>query len=86
MATVTLNNLWNFIQSMSLSASNELWLAEKLHESAVSKKRLDKEKAEETLNRLCGAWGDNADTEAMEKAIRECNSSDYERSIVSFDD
>lgn len=31
MATVTLNNLWNFIQSMSLSANNELWLAEKLH-------------------------------------------------------
>ena len=86
MATVTLNNLWNFIQSMSLSANNELWLAEKLHESAVNKKRQDKNEAEETLNRLCGAWKDDEDTEAMEKAIRECKSSTYERKIASFDD
>ncbi len=34
MASITLNNLWNFIESMSLSANNELWLAEKLHESS----------------------------------------------------
>lgn len=39
MISITLNNLWKFIQSMSLSASNELWLAEKLHESAIKKQQ-----------------------------------------------
>ena len=42
MASITLNNLWNFIQSMSLSANNELWLAEKLHESALKKQQKNK--------------------------------------------
>lgn len=42
MASITLNNLWNFIQSMSLSANNELWLAEKLHESALKKQQANK--------------------------------------------
>ncbi len=42
MASITLNNLWNFIQSMSLSANNELWLAEKLHESAQKKQQANK--------------------------------------------
>lgn len=52
MATITLKNLWNFIQSMSLSANNELWLAEKLHESAIKKQQVAQNKkynaAEET--------------------------------------
>ncbi len=44
MISITLNNLWKFIQSMSLSASNELWLAEKLHESAIKKQQATQNK------------------------------------------
>ncbi len=36
MATISINSLWSFIQSMSLSANNEQWLADKLHESALT--------------------------------------------------
>ena len=32
-ATVTLDNLWAYLQSLSLSDSNKEWLAEKLIES-----------------------------------------------------
>lgn len=33
MGTVSVNSLWNFIQSLSLSANERDWLAGKLHES-----------------------------------------------------
>ena len=53
MASITLNNLWNFIQSMSLSANNELWLAEKLHESALKKQQANKAyNIEEAISRV----------------------------------
>ena len=32
MNAVSLNNLWNYIQGLSLTASNRKWLAEKLIE------------------------------------------------------
>lgn len=37
MTALTINKLWSFIQSLSLTASNERWLAERLLESANSK-------------------------------------------------
>lgn len=37
MTTLALNKLWGFLQSLSLTASNERWLAERLLESAKAK-------------------------------------------------
>ncbi len=37
MTTLSINRLWNFLQSLSLTASNERWLAERLLESANAK-------------------------------------------------
>lgn len=37
MTTLAINKLWNFLQSLSLTASNERWLAERLLESANAK-------------------------------------------------
>ena len=36
MTTVALNNLWNYLQGLSLTASNRKWLAEKLIEPQSS--------------------------------------------------
>jgi|GEM_PF-1748247 len=38
MTTLALNSLWNYIQSLSLSASNKKWLAERLLESNAANK------------------------------------------------
>ena len=39
MNTISLNNLWSYLQGLSLSASNQRWLGEKLIEaSKVAKK------------------------------------------------
>ncbi|MBR3522585.1 MAG: hypothetical protein IKN75_08745 [Prevotella sp.] len=34
MNAVSLNNLWNYLQGLSLSASNQRWLGERLIEAA----------------------------------------------------
>ena len=37
MTTLAINKLWSFLQSLSMTASNERWLAERLLESANAK-------------------------------------------------
>ena len=39
MTTLAINKLWNFLQSLSLTANNERWLAERLLESANAKSK-----------------------------------------------
>lgn len=34
MNAISMNNLWNYLQGLSLSASNQRWLAERLLENA----------------------------------------------------
>lgn len=85
MATISINSLWSFIQSMALSANNEQWLADKLHESALTKQKAEKSHDLATLNKLFGAW-DNPDGELMEQAIRDARKTNYTRENVSFDD
>lgn len=36
MNTISMNNLWNYLQGLSLTASNRKWLAEKLIEPQSS--------------------------------------------------
>lgn len=85
MATLSVNNIWGFLQSLSLSASNEQWLADKLHASAVAKEKNEKNMKAAALEQIFGAWEDNADTERMVSAIKEGRKSDYIREFVSFD-
>lgn len=85
MATISINSLWSFIQSMSLSANNEQWLADKLHESALTKQKAEKNQDLDTLNKLFGAW-DNSDGELIEQAILDGRKANYAREIASFDD
>lgn len=75
MATLTVNNLWAFLQSLSLTASNEQWLAEKLYESAAKKRNTEDAAKVQILDNLFGAWDNSADTDAMEKTILESRNS-----------
>ncbi|MBQ1761050.1 MAG: hypothetical protein II541_04105 [Prevotella sp.] len=44
MNTVSMDNLWNYIKGLSLSASNQRWLASHLIESAENMEKEGKEK------------------------------------------
>ena len=48
MNAISLNNLWSYLQGLSLSASNQRWLAERLIEAATAAKG---KSASTTLNR-----------------------------------
>ena len=46
MTTLAIYKLWSFLQSLSLTASNERWLAERLLESAHAKSVTNEKKKE----------------------------------------
>ncbi len=48
MTTLAINKLWNFIQSLSMTANNERWLAERLLESANEKSKVEEKGASTT--------------------------------------
>ena len=45
MTTVAMNNLWNYIQGLSLSAKNQAWLAARLTEASKQSKPKTKKKS-----------------------------------------
>ena len=44
MTAVGMNNLWNYIQGLSLSAKNQAWLAARLTEASLQQKTKNKKK------------------------------------------
>ena len=69
MSTIALNNLWHYIQSLSLSNSNKDWLADKLIKSK-SATMTDETQREELLYSMFGAWADDPEADVIEDAIK----------------
>ena len=85
MTTIALNNLWRYLQGLSLSASNQRWLGERLIEASAKNGAVTEEdKKLKMLNSLFGAWS-GSDGENMELVIKEGRNAGYEREIVSKD-
>ena len=80
---ISLNNLWNYLQGLSLSASNQRWLGERLIEASAA--RTEEDNKLKKLHALFGSWS-GTDGERMENAIRESRHADYERELVSMDE
>ncbi len=86
MNAISLNNLWNYLQGLSLTASNQRWLGEKLIEASVANSAsMEKDAKLEKLNSLFGVWANTSDGEKIENAILDARKSDYERKLVSMD-
>lgn len=67
MNTIALNNLWSYLQGLSLSTSNKKWLSDRLMESVKDSNTLtDKEKELESLS---GVWA-GEDGARMAEAIK----------------
>ena len=49
MNAVSLNNLWSYLQGLSLSASNQRWLGERLIEAAREDKDIKKVMQQEAM-------------------------------------
>ena len=86
MNTISLNHLWSYLQGLSLSASNQRWLGERLIEASAKHEITTEEQMKlEKLNSLFGAWS-GSDGERIESAIKEGRNVGYERELVSMDD
>lgn len=87
MNTLSLNNLWSYLQGLSLSASNQRWLGERLIEASTAHTApTDEELKLKKLNSLFGVWSDDSDGEKIERAILESRQADYERELVPMDE
>lgn len=87
MNAVSLNNLWSYLQGLSLTASNRRWLGEKLIETSVAPATPSAEEQKlKKLDSLFGIWADTPDGEKIERAIMESRKADYERELVSMDE
>lgn len=86
MNAVSLNNLWSYLQGLSLTASNQRWLGERLIEASAAKPATAEDKMKlEKLNALFGSWS-GTDGVRIEDAINEARHAGYERELVSIDD
>lgn len=65
MNTLSMNNLWSYLQGLSLSDSNKRWLGQRLIDSANIHQKSEKEKMLESLS---GVWG-SEDGEKIQQAI-----------------
>ena len=86
MNAISLNHLWSYLQGLSLTASNQRWLGERLIEASASRSKTTEEEMKlKKLNALFGVWS-GSDGEKIEKAIREARTADYERELVPLND
>jgi hypothetical protein len=87
MNTVSLNHLWGYLQGLSLTASNQRWLGERLIEASAARTAPTEEELKlKKLNSLFGVWANTPDGEKIERAIMESRQTDYERKLVSMDE
>ena len=86
-ATITLESLWNFLQSLSLDSNNKQWLSDKLQEDIKKDKEMALEEQNDKLfNSLAGCWANCPEMDGVENLIKESRSSGVTRHIVSFTD
>ena len=86
MNTLSMNNLWNYLQGLSLTASNQRWLAERLLESSekgsstkedTMKKMVfpkigkDFKVSQEVLDMVCGSLPEDFDLDKEKEVMWE---------------
>lgn len=86
MNAMSLNNLWSYLEGLSLSASNQRWLGERLIEASTTQATTKDEKLKlQKLNSLFGVWK-GADGERIEASVNEARNAGYEREMASMDE
>ena len=76
MTTFALNNLWNYLQGLSLSQSEREWLANKLImpiETASETSELSAEERKARFLRLAGIWSESAEGEEYYQMMKHRN-------------
>ena len=86
MTTFALNNLWTYLQGLSLSQSDREWLANKL---IMAKEEIPELTAEERKARfleLAGIWSEDAEGEEYYQMLKHRNDGRPQNRDINFDD
>jgi hypothetical protein len=73
MTTFALNNLWTYLQGLSLSQSDREWLADKLTMPKDADSGLTKEERKARFLRLAGRWSESAEGEEYYQMMKHRN-------------
>lgn len=87
-AIISLDGILSFLQSLSLSASNKRWLAQKLLEEACNEEHAEeKQSYEQFIESMCGAWKDDPrSAEEINTEIRNARQFGITRHIMPLTD
>ncbi|MBQ7671859.1 MAG: hypothetical protein IJS49_02135 [Paludibacteraceae bacterium] len=69
MTAIQMNNLWSYLNGMTLSLANRKWLAEKLLESSIEEKGKTSE-LDATLAKFHSDWGGNGSAMEIAEDLR----------------
>ena len=73
MTTFALNNLWNYLQGLSLSQSDKEWLANKLVMPNKTTDTTDAERRKAQFLKLAGSWSDTEEGEEYYQMMKRRN-------------
>ena len=86
MTTFALNNLWTYLQGLSLSPSDREWLAHKLimHKEETVELSAEERKAE--FLKMAGIWSETEEGEAHYQMMKHRNDERPLNREINFDD
>jgi hypothetical protein len=86
MTTFALNNLWTYLQGLSLSPSDREWLANKLimHKEETVELSAEERKAE--FLKMAGIWSETEEGEAYYQMMKHRNDERPLNREINFDD
>lgn len=86
MTTFALNNLWTYLQGLSLSQSDREWLANKLIMPKEKENELSAEERKTRFIRLAGIWSESEEGEEYYQMMKHRNDDRPANRIVDIDD
>lgn len=86
MTTLALNNLWTYLQGLSLSRSDREWLASKLVMPKESTEKLSTENNLASFLEMEGIWSESEEGEKYYQMMKHRNDDRPVNRIVNFDD
>ena len=86
MTTFALNNLWTYLQGLSLSQSDREWLANKLIMPKEKENGLSAEERKTRFLRLAGIWSESEEGEEYYQMMKHRNDDRPANRIVDIDD
>ena len=86
MTTFALNNLWAYLQGLSLSQSDREWLAKKLIMPKEKEDELSAEERKAHFLRLAGIWSESEEGEEYYQMMKHRNDDRPSNRVINFDD